>query len=107
MAELQRFNMDKNMKKLTKEELNQRASNKAFSKIFHLEEDFKQAKKDVRTGGDGRFSTELLEVCRDSTDRELQTWNYIAQLIELDNTEGTTNVKALKDLISLNTYNEK
>ena len=41
MAELQRFNMDKNMKKLTKEELNQRASNKAFSKIFHLEEDFK------------------------------------------------------------------
>ena len=95
------------MEKLTTEELNNRASNKAFSKIFHLEEDLKQAKKDVRTGGDGRFSTELLEVCRDSTDRELQTWNYIAQLIELDNTEGTTNVKALKDLISLNTYNEE
>ena len=95
------------MEKLTTEELNTRASNKAFSKIFHLEEDLKQAKKDVRTGGDGRFSTELLEVCRDSTDRELQTWNYIAQLIELDNTEGTTNVKALKDLISLNTYNEE
>ena len=95
------------MEKLTTEELNNRASNKAFSKIFHLEEDLKQAKKDVRTGGDGRFSTELLEVCRDSTDRELQTWNYIAQLIELDNTEGTTNVKALKDLINLNTYNEK
>ena len=107
MAELQRFNMDKNMKKLTKKELNQRASNKAFSKIFHLEEDLKQAKKDVITGGDGRFSTELLEVCRDSTDRELQTWNYIAQLIELDNTERTTNVKALKDLINLNTYNEE
>ena len=95
------------MEKLTTEELNNRASNKAFSKIFHLEEDLKQAKKDVRTGGDGRFSTELLEVCRDSTDRELQTWNYIAQLIELDNTEGTTNVKALKDLINLNTYNEE
>ena len=95
------------MEKLTTEELNNRASNKAFSKIFHLEEDLKQAKKDVITGGDSRFSTELLEVCRDSTDRELQTWNYIAQLIELDNTEGTTNVKALKDLINLNTYNEE
>jgi len=94
------------MEKLTKEELNQRASNKAFSKIFHLEEDLKEAKKDVKTGGDGRFSNELLEICRDSTDRELQTWNYIAQLIEVDNTKGTTNVDALKNLINLNRYNE-
>ena len=97
--------MDKNI--MTQDELNEKASNKAFSKIFHLEEDLKRAKEDLRTGGDGRFSQDLLEKCRDSVDHELQTWNYIAQLIELDNTEGTTNVKALKDLINLNTYNEE
>ena len=33
--------MDTIMKKLTQEELNQRASDKAFSKIFFLEEDLK------------------------------------------------------------------
>ena len=54
--------MDTIMKKLTQEELNQRASDKAFSKIFFLEEDLKQAKKDVITGGDGRNSQELLEI---------------------------------------------
>ena len=97
--------MDTIMKKLTQEELNQRASDKAFSILF-LEEDLKQAKKDVITGGDGRNSQELLEICRDSTDRELQTWNYIAQLIELDNKEGTSDVEVLKELIKTNKNGE-
>ena len=101
--------MDTIMKKLTQEELNQRASDKAFSKIFFLEEDLKQAKKDVITGGDGRNSQELLEICRDSTDRELQTWNYIAKLIELENKDDDefSTIKVLKDLISLIKDNEK
>ncbi len=97
------------MEKLTKEELNERASNKAFSKIFHLEEDLKQAKEDLRTGGDGRFSQEILQTCVESTYRELQTWNYIAQLVEVENKneEEFSTIKVLKDLISLNKNNEK
>ena len=97
--------MDKNI--MTRDELNEKASNKAFSKIFHLEEDFKRAKEDVRTGGDGRNSRELLEKCRDSVHHELQTWNYIAQLIELDNKDDALSMKVLKDLINLNKDNEK
>jgi len=97
------------MEKLTTEELNQRASSKAFSKIFHLEEDLKRAIEEVKTGGDGRFSIDLLEKCRDSIDHELQTWNYIAKLIELENKDDDefSTIKVLKDLISLNKDNEK
>lgn len=97
--------MDKNI--MTQDELNEKASNKAFSKIFHLEEDLKRAKEDLRTGGDGRFSQDLLEKCRDSVDHELQTWNYIAKLIELDNKDGALSMKVLKDLINLNKDNEE
>ena len=97
--------MDKNI--MTQDELNEKASNKAFSKIFHLEEDLKRAKEDLRTGGDGRFSHDLLEKCRDSVDHELQTWNYIAKLIELDNKDDALSMKVLKDLISLNKDNEE
>ena len=99
--------MDKNI--MTQDELNEKASNKAFSKIFHLEEDLKRAKEDLRTGGDGRFSQDLLEKCRDSVDHELQTWNYIAKLIELENKDDDefSTIKVLKDLISLNKNNEE
>jgi hypothetical protein len=92
---------------MTQDELNEKASNKAFSKIFHLEEDLKRAKEDLRTGGDGRFSQDLLEKCRDSVDHELQTWNYIAKLIELDNKDDALSMKVLKDLINLNKDNEE
>ena len=97
------------MEKLTTEELNQRASSKAFSKVFHLEEDLKRSIEEVKTGGDARFSIDLLEKCRDSIDHELQTWNYIAQLIELENKDDDefSTIKVLKDLISLNKDNEK
>ena len=61
---------------------------------------------DIITGGDGRNSQELLEICRDSTDRELQTWNYIAKLIELDNKEEISNIEVLKELIKINKNGE-
>ena len=97
------------MEKLTKEKLNRKASSKAFSKVFHLEEDLKRAIEEVKTGGDGRFSIDLLEKCKDSIDHELQTWNYIAQLIELENKDEDefSTIKVLKDLINLNKNNEE
>ena len=95
------------MDKLTKNELNERASDKAFAKIFHLQEDLIQAKEEVKTGGNGRYTKDLLEIVRNSCERELQTWNYIAKLIELDNTDQKSNVEILKDLCNLsNKYEE-
>jgi|TARA_R100001463_G_scaffold129229_1_gene188015 hypothetical protein len=90
------------MEELTKDELNERASNKVFSKIFHLQEDLAKAKKDVKTGGDGRFSMDLLETVRDATARDLKTYEYIAKLVELDNTCDKSNVQVLKDLCNIN-----
>ena len=98
---------DIKMDKLSKNELNERASNKVFSKIFHLQEDLIQAKKDVKTGGDGRYNQDLLETVRYATERDLNTYNYIAKLIELDNTDQKSNVEILKDLCNLNNEYEE
>ena len=63
-------------------EIKQRAHNKAFSKILTLERDISKLKLDIRTGGDGRLGVDLLKTCLSSTEKELQTWQYIAKLIE-------------------------
>ena len=63
-------------------EIKQRAHNKAFSKMLTLERDISKLKLDIRTGGDGRLGVDLLKTCLSSTEKELQTWQYIAKLIE-------------------------
>ena len=63
-------------------EIRQRAHNKAFSKMLTLERDISKLKLDIRTGGDGRLGVDLLKTCLSSTEKELQTWQYIAKLIE-------------------------
>jgi len=63
-------------------EIKQRAHNKAFSKMLTLERDISKLKLDIRTGGDGRLGVDLLKTCLSSTEKELQTWRYIAKLIE-------------------------
>jgi hypothetical protein len=62
--------------------IRQRASNKAFSKIITLERDISSLKLDIKSGGDGRIGVDLLQKCLSSTEKELQTWQYIAKLIE-------------------------
>ena len=62
--------------------IRQRASNKAFSKIITLERDISKLKLDIRSGGDGRIGVDMLHKCLSSTEKELQTWQYIAKLIE-------------------------
>ena len=62
--------------------IRQRASNKAFSKIITLERDISRLKLDIRSGGDGRLGVDMLKTCLSSTEKELQTWQYIAKLIE-------------------------
>ena len=62
--------------------IRQRASNKAFSKIITLERDISKLKLEIRSGGDGRIGVDMLQTCLSSTEKELQTWQYIAKLIE-------------------------
>ncbi len=63
-------------------DIRQRAHNKAFSKMITLERDISSLKLDIKSGGDGRIGVDLLQKCLSSTEKELQTWQYIAKLIE-------------------------
>ena len=63
-------------------EIKQRARNKAFSKMLTLERDISKLKLEIRSGGDGRIGVDMLQACLSSTEKELQTWQYIAKLIE-------------------------
>ena len=68
----------------TKSEARQRAQNKAFAKISFIELENRTYKRDIKAGGDGRLSVELLQRCLNSNEKELLTWQYIAKLIEKD-----------------------
>jgi hypothetical protein len=63
-------------------DIKDRAHNKAFSKLLTLERDISKLKLDIRSGGDGRLGVDMLKTCLLSTEKELQTWQYIAKLIE-------------------------
>ena len=65
-------------------EIKQKASNKAFAKIHFLNLENKTYKRDIKAGGDGRLSVDLLKTCLSSNENELLTWQYIAKLIETD-----------------------
>ena len=65
-------------------EIIERARHKAFAKISFLELENKAYIRDIKAGGDGRMSVDLLKTCLSSNKKELQTWQYIAKLIETD-----------------------
>jgi hypothetical protein len=65
-------------------EIKERARHKAFAKISFLELENKAYIRDIIVGGDGRISVDLLKTCLSSNKKELQTWQYIAKLIETD-----------------------
>ncbi len=65
-------------------EIKERARHKAFAKISFIELENRTYKRDIKAGGDGRLSIELLKRCLSSNENELLTWQYIAKLIEKD-----------------------
>jgi len=65
-------------------EIKERARHKAFAKISFLELENKAYIRDIKAGGDGRLSVDLLKTCLSSNKNELKTWQYIAKLIETD-----------------------
>ena len=66
------------------EEIKERARHKAFAKISFIKLENKAYNRDIKAGGDGRLSIDLLKACLRSNERELLTWKYIAKLIETD-----------------------
>ena len=65
-------------------DIKERARHKAFAKISFLELENRTYIRDIKAGGDGRLSVELLQRCLNSNKNELLTWQYIAKLIETD-----------------------
>ena len=73
------------MPKLHIDALNQRASDKAFAKLFHLNEELEKLKEAIIDPDSKRnVSSEVLEKCINATINQIDTWNYIAKLVETD-----------------------
>jgi len=61
-----------------------KAHDKAFSKIHALQIRVSKLKYDIERKNTGVVTIRELEICLDAAMRELETWNYIFKLIELD-----------------------
>ena len=68
------------MEKIIKE----KAHDKAFAKIHALQIRVSKLKYDIERKNTGVVTMHELEICLDAAMRELETWNYIFKLIELD-----------------------
>ena len=67
-----------------KETIKLKAHDKAFSKIHALQIRVSKLKYDIERKNTGVVTMHELEICLDAATRELETWNYILKLIELD-----------------------
>ena len=70
--------------KVMNKDIKERARHKAFAKISFLQLENRTYIRDIKAGGDGRLSVDLLQRCLSSNKNELLTWQYIAKLIEID-----------------------
>ena len=70
--------------KVMNKDIKERASHKAFAKISFIKLENETYRRDIKAGGDGRLSVDLLQRCLRSNENELLTWQYIAKLIEID-----------------------
>ena len=73
---------------MTNTELQNRASDKAFAKITMLKIEAEQLNDDIKLGNTGPITMEELELMYEGTLLELQTWQYITELIEKSNKNG-------------------
>jgi len=71
--------------KLTKSDLSERASNKAFAKVAMLKFEIDGLANDIKSGNTGGITMEELCMVYESTKIELQVWNYLSELIEKNN----------------------
>jgi len=65
-------------------DISERAANKAFAKVMSLRDEVKALRLDVKHRNVGALSIEQLEQVLEGTEIELDTWEYIFELIEKD-----------------------
>ena len=84
-------------------EIHNKAHNKAFAKVLYLADDIKKARQEIKSGGDGRISMDLLESNFERLKVDLKVWEYIAKLIETEDfTEPIkSNVEMLHGIMGL------
>jgi hypothetical protein len=70
---------------MTKYEIQDRASNKAFAKISMLKIEIDQLSYDIKHKLTGPITMNELELLLSSTEKELQVWQYITESIEKSN----------------------
>ena len=72
---------------MTKYELQDRASDKAFAKVSMLKIEIEQISYDIKHKLTGPITMNELELLLSGTNKELQVWQYITELIEKSNKE--------------------
>lgn len=70
---------------MTKYEIQDRASNKAFAKISMLKIEIDQLSYDIKHKLTGPITMNELELLLSGTEKELQVWQYITESIEKSN----------------------
>lgn len=70
---------------MSSQELQERASNKAFAKITMLDIDIDKLKSDIKNEMYGGLDREQMEMLYTGTLREREVWNHIATIIETNN----------------------
>jgi len=66
------------------ESIKLKAHDKAMAQIHANQLKIRQLEYDIERGNTGVVSMHELELCLDASKREIETWNYIMKLIELD-----------------------
>jgi len=67
-----------------KEAIKLKAHDKAMAQINAKQLEIRRLEYDIERKNTGAVTLHELELCLDATKRELNTWNYIFKLIELD-----------------------
>ena len=67
-----------------KETIKLKAHDKAMAQIHAKQLEIRQLEYDIERKNTGVITLHELELCLDASKRELETWNYIMKLIELD-----------------------
>ena len=64
--------------------ISERAANKAFAKVMSLRDEVKALRSDLKYRNVGALTVDQLEQVLNGTVIELETWEYIFNLIEKD-----------------------
>ena len=91
------------MNKRRREVKAERAHNKACSKRIYRKKDRKRGQQEIRDGGNGSIPVDMLQKSVNHMQADLQTWEYIAKLIETDDYRQPikTNVQMLHGMMGL------